>query len=105
MKLATFVKPDAKIQPPSWADLVFKLYIDDIHSALLSVSAYPDDVLLLRNDVNITDKEAVVKFFSSLKSSAWIKYEDKEIGYFLSIRDKNMNSTLVITHYALKLRH
>ena len=103
MKLVTFIKPGVKIQPPPWADLVLKLYIDDVRSALLSVFSYPYDVLLLRNDVKVTDKKAVVKFFSSLKSSAVIKYGDKEIGYFLSTRDKNMNSRFVITHYALKL--
>ena len=103
MKLVTFVKPGEKVHPPSWADLVLKLYINNVRGALLSVFGYPDDVLLLRNDVKITDKDAVVKFFRSFKTSAIIKYGNHEIGYFLSTRDKNMNSRLVIMHYALKV--
>jgi RNA recognition motif-containing protein len=103
MKLVTFMKPGEKVQQPPWADLVLRLYINNIRGALLSVYGYPDDILLLRNDVKITDKDAVVKFFSSFKSSASIKYGNQEIGYFLSTRDKNMNSRLIITHYALKV--
>ena len=103
MKLVTFIKPGEKTQPPPWADLVLRLYIDNIHSALLSVFGVPEDVLVLRNDVKVVDKDAVVRFFRSFKSSAIVKYGDKEIGYFLSARDKDMNSRLVITHYALKV--
>jgi RNA recognition motif-containing protein len=103
VKLVTFVKPGEKVQPPLWADLVLRLYINNVRGALLSVYGYPDDVLLLRNDVKITDKDAVVKFFRSFKTSASIKYGNQEIGYFLSTRDKNMNSRLVVTHYALKV--
>jgi len=103
MKIITFIRPDEKTQSPSWADRVIKLYINDIRSALLSVFGYNEDILLLRSDVKVTDKVAVIKFFSSLKSSAVIKYNNQEIGYFLSARDKNMNSRLVITHYALKV--
>lgn len=97
------MRPGEKTQPPSWADHVVKLYINDVRSALLSVFGYNEDILLLRNDVKITDKDAIVKFFSSFKSSALIKYNNQEIGYFFSTRDKNMNSRLVITHYALKV--
>jgi len=103
MKIITFMRPGEKTQPPSWADHVVKLYINDVRSALLSVFGYNEDILLLRNDVKITDKDAIVKFFSSFKSSALIKYNNQEIGYFFSTRDKNMNSRLVITHYALKV--
>jgi len=103
VKLVTFIKPGEKVQPPSWADLVLRLYIDNIHSALLSVFGVPEDVLVLRNDVKVTDKNAVVRFFRSFKSSAVIKYGNQEIGYFLSARDKDMNSRLVVTHYALKI--
>jgi len=103
MKLVTFITPNNKVQPPSWADLVLKVYIDDIRVALLSVFGYSEDVLILRNDVKMTDKGVVVRFFSSFKSSAVIKYGNREIGYFLSVRDKNMDSRLVITHYALKV--
>jgi len=103
VKLVTFVKPGENTQPPPWADLVLRLYIDNIHSALLSVFGYSEDVLILRRDVKVTDKDAVVRFFRSFKSSAVVKYNNQEIGYFLSTRDKNMNSRLVITHYALKI--
>ena len=103
MKLVTFLTPNNKVQPPSWADLVLKVYIDDIRVALLSVFGYSEDVLILRNDVKVTDKGAVMRFFSSFKSSAVIKCGDREIGYFLSVRDKNMDSRFVITHYALKV--
>ena len=103
MKLVTFVKPGEKAQPPPWADLVLRLYIDNIHSALLSVFGYSEDVLILRRDVKVTDKDAVVRFFRSFKSSAVVKYNNQEIGYFLSARDKDMNSRLVIMHYALKI--
>ena len=103
MKLVTFFTPNNKVQPPSWADLVLKVYIDDIRVSLLSIFGYSEDVLILRNDVKMTDKGVVVRFFSSFKSSAVIKYGNREIGYFLSVRDKNMDSRLVITHYALKV--
>jgi len=103
MKIITFIRPGEKTSPPSWADRVIKLYINDVRSALLSVFGYNEDILLLRSDVKVTDKVAVIKFFSSLKSSAVIKYNNQEIGYFLSTRDKNMNSRLVITHYSLKV--
>jgi hypothetical protein len=103
MKIITFVKPGEKVQPPPWADRVIKLYINDIRSALLSVFGYNEDILLLRSDVKVMDKVSVIKFFSSFKSSALIKYGNQEIGYFLSTRDKNMNSRLIITHYALKV--
>jgi len=102
MKLVTFVKPVGGIKPPPWADLVFKLNVSNVREALPSVLGHPDNVLLLRSDVKVTDKNAVVKFFSSFKTSAVIKYGNQEIGYFLSTHDKNMNSRLVITHYALK---
>ena len=103
MKLVTFVTPNDKAQPPSWADLVLKVYINDIRVGLLSVLGYPEDVLLLYNYVKVTDKGVVVRFFSSFKSSAVVKYGNREIGYFLSARDKNMDSRLVITHFALKV--
>jgi hypothetical protein len=103
MKLATFIKPNNKTSPPPWADLVFKVNVNSIREALPSVLGHPDNMLLLRNDVKVTDKNTVVKFFSSFKSSAVIKYGNQEIGYFLSAHDKNLNSRLVITHYALKL--
>jgi len=103
VKLVTFVKPGENIKPPPWADLVLRLYIDNIHGALLSVFGYSEDVLILRRDVKVVNKDAVVRFFRSFKSSAVVKYNDQEIGYFLSTRDKDMNSRLVITHYALKL--
>ena len=103
MKIVTFMKPGEKTPPPSWADLVLRLNIAGVREALPSVLGHPYDVLLLRNDVKVVDKDAVVRFFRSFKSSAVIKYGDKEIGYFLSARDKDMNSRLVITHYALKV--
>jgi len=103
MKLVTFLTPNDKVQPPSWADLVLKFYISDIRVALLSVFGYSEDVLILHNYVKVTDKGAVVRFFSSFKYSAVVKYNNREIGYFLSSRDKNMDSRFVITHYALKV--
>ena len=103
MKIITFVKPGEKTPPPPWADLVLKLNVNSVREALPSVLGYPYDVLLLRNDVKVVDKDAVVRFFLSFKSSAVVKYGDKEIGYFLSSRDKDMNSRLVVTHYALKV--
>ena len=103
MKLVTIISPNDKVQPPSWADLVLRLYINDVRFALLSVFGYSEDVLILRNDVKLTDKGVILKFFRSFKSSAVIKYNKQEIGYFLSARDKDMNSRLVITYYALKI--
>ena len=103
MKLITFIKPNDKTPPPSWADLMLKLNVNSIREALPSVLGHPDDVLLLRKDVKVTDKVVVVKFFSSFKSSAVVKYGNQEIGYFLSAHDKNMNSRLTVTHYALKV--
>ena len=103
MKLVTIISPNDKVQSPPWADFVLRLYINDIHFALLPVFGYSEDVLVLRNDVKVTDKNVVLKFFNSFKSSAVIKYNKQEIGYFLSARDKDMNSRLVLSHYALKV--
>jgi hypothetical protein len=103
MKIVTFIKPGGKVQPPPWADLILKLNVNNVREALPSVLGHPDNILLLRNDVKVIDKDAVVKFFSSFKYSAVVKYNNQEIGYFLSSRDKNMNSRLIITHYALKV--
>jgi len=97
------MKPGEKTPPPSWADLVLRLNVNSVREALPSVLGYPYDVLLLRNDVKVVNKDAVVRFFRSFKSSAVVKYGNKEIGYFLSTRDKDMNSRLIITHYALKV--
>jgi hypothetical protein len=97
------MRPNDKAPPPPWADLVLKLNVNSIREALPSVLGHPYDVLLLRSDVKVVDKGAVLRFFSSFKSSAVIKYNGQEIGYFLSSRDKNMDSRLVITHYALKV--
>jgi len=103
MKFATFMRPNERVQPPPWADLVFKLNVNNMREALPSVLGHPDSVLLLRNDVKVTDKSAVVKFFSSFKTSAVIEYNGQEIGYFLSAHDKDLDSRLVVTHYALKV--
>jgi len=103
MKLVTIISPNDKVQPPPWTDLVLRLYINDVRFALLTVFGYSEDVLILYNDVKVVDKGAVVRFFRSFKSSAVIKYNNREIGYFLSARNKDMDSRLVITHYALKL--
>jgi len=103
MKIATFMRPNVKIQPPPWADIILKLNVNNIRDALPSVFGQPDNVLLLRSDVKVSDKDAVVIFFSSFKLSASIRFNNQEIGYFLSKYDKNMNSRLVITHYALKV--
>ena len=103
MKIVTFMRPNDKTPPPPWADLVLRLNVNSIREALPSVLGHPYDVLLLRSDVKVTDKDVVVKFFNSFKTSAVIKYGDREIGYFLSTRDKNMDSRLVITHHALKV--
>jgi len=103
VKVVTFMKPGEKTPPPSWADLVLRLNVNSVREALPSVLGYPYDVLLLRNDVKVVNKDAVVRFFRSFKSSAVVKYGNKEIGYFLSTRDKDMNSRLIITHYALKV--
>jgi len=103
VKIVTFVKPGEKTPPPSWADLVLRLNVAGVREALPSVLGHPYDVLLLRNDVKVIDKDAVVRFFRSFKSSAVVKCCNQEIGYFLSARDKDMNSRLVITHYALKV--
>jgi hypothetical protein len=97
------MRPNDKTPPPSWADLVLRLNVNSIREALPSVLGHPYDVLLLRNDARVVDKGIVVKFFNSFKTSAVVKYNNQEIGYFLSARDKNMNSRLAITHYALKL--
>ena len=103
MKVVTFMRPDDKTSPPPWADLVLRLNVNNIHEALPSVFGYSDDVVFLRNDVKVSNKDVVMRFFSSFKSSAVIEYNGQEIGYFLSSRDKNMDSRLVITHYALKV--
>ena len=103
MKIATVIKPNEKRPHPPWADLILKLNVTNIREALPSVLGHPGSVLLLRNDVKITDKDAVMQFFSSFKSSAVVKYFNQEIGYFLSAHDKNMDSRLIVTHYALKV--
>ena len=103
MKIVTFMRPNDKTPPPPWADLVLRHNVNNIREALPSVLGHPYDVLLLHSGVKVVNKDAVVEFFSSFKTSAVIKYGDREIGYFLSARDKNINSRLVITHYALKV--
>ena len=102
-KIVTVVKTNEKRSHPPWADLVLKFNVTNIREVLSSVLGHPDNILLLRNDVKITNKDAVVQFFNSFKSSAIIKYGNQEIGYFLSAYDKNIDSKLYITHYALKV--
>ncbi len=78
MKLVIFIKPVGGVRPPPWADLVFKVNVNSVREALPSVLGHPDSVLLLRSDVKVTDKNAVVKFFSSFKTSAVVKYGNQE---------------------------
>ncbi len=88
---------------PDWSDISFKFGNVDIKNALVSVSHINDDVLFLRSDVKITDKETIMRFFKSFKRSCAIKYGDELIGYFISKNDKTNSPSLTVRHYLLKI--
>ncbi|AAL27756.1 hypothetical protein SIFV0047 [Sulfolobus islandicus filamentous virus] len=105
MKIVTYVTTSNKNVKPKWADLVFSIPQVDLKTALVTVAHINDDVLLLRNDVNVLNKDVIVRFFKSFKTSAVVKYGNEVIGYYLTRADKSsrMTPTLTVTHYALKV--
>jgi hypothetical protein len=112
MKIVTYTGMFSNNKKPNWADMVFKIPSVDLKTALVTVMHIDDDVLLLRYDVDVLNKDDVVRFFKSFKRSAVVKYGNEVIGYFISRNDRptkgissNTNGfpTLVLTHYALKV--
>ena len=111
MKIVTYTGMFNNNKKPNWADIVFKIPSVDLKTALVTVMHMDDDVLLLRYDVDVLNKDDVVRFFKSFKKSAVVKYGGETIGYFISRNDKPARSsggtpiepTLTLTHYALKV--
>ena len=66
-----------------------------------------DDVLLLRNDVTILNKNDVERLFKYLKQSAIVKYDNEVVGYFVARNDKEVvrqnKLTFVVRHYSIKV--
>ncbi len=90
MKIVTFIPALGKDRRIDWADLVLKLPVDDIKHALPFFLHIDDDVLVLRNDVTILNKNDVERFFKSLKRSAIVKYDNEVVGYFVARSDKEL---------------
>ena len=119
MKIVTYMGMFSNNKKPNWADMVFRIPSVDLKTALVTVMHIDDDVLLLRYDVDVLNKDDVVRFFKSFKRSAIVKYGSEVIGYFISRNDRptkdtssignitisptNGFPTLVLTHYALKV--
>lgn len=105
MKIVTYTGMFNKSQKPKWADMVFALPSVDLKTALVSITHMNDDVLLLRNDVQVLNKDDVVRFFRSFKTSAVVKYGNQIIGYYMTRNDTSSRTTptLVVTHHALKV--
>jgi hypothetical protein len=115
MKIVTYTGMLSNNKKPDWADMVFRIPSVDLKTALVTVIHIDDDVLLLRYDVDVLNKDDVIRFFKSFKKSAVVKYGDEVIGYFISRNDKQVkpvsmtqmksdnSPTLVLTHYALKV--
>ncbi|AOS58398.1 SIFV.gp47-like protein [Sulfolobus islandicus filamentous virus 2] len=101
MKIVTYVNTSNKNVKIKWADMIFTIPQVDLKTALVTVAHIDDDVLLLRNNVNVINKDAIVRFFKSFKTSAVVKYGNEVIGYYLTRADKT--PTLTVTHYALKI--
>ncbi len=115
MTIVTYTGMFSNNKKPNWADMVFRIPSVDLKTALVTVMHIDDDVLLLRYDVDVLNKDDVIRFFKSFKKSAIVKYGDEIIGYFISRNDKQIKPvsmtqakaydflTLVLTHYALKV--
>jgi hypothetical protein len=107
MKVVTFIPVLGKDKRIDWADLVLKLPVDDIKHALPFFLHIDDDVLLLRNDVTVLNKDNVIRFFESLKRSAIVKYDNDVVGYFVARNDKEVvrrnELTFSVRHYSIKV--
>jgi len=111
MKIVTYTGMFSNDKKPDWADMVFRIPSVDLKTALVTVMHIDDDVLLLRYDVDVLNKDDVIRFFKSFKKSAVVKYGGEVIGYFISRNDKPTRGvggiptepTLTLTHYALKV--
>lgn len=105
MKIVTYTDILKRIPKPDWADIVFPIFRVDLKTALVTIGHINDDVLLLRYDAKVLDKNSVIQFFRSFKKSAIIKYNNEVIGYYITHSDRNTRKEpdLIITHYALKV--
>jgi len=107
LKTVTFIPVLGKDKRVDWADLVLKLPVDDIKHALPFFLHIDDDVLLLRNDITVMNKNDVIRFFSSLKRSAIVKYDNEVVGYFVAHNDKEVvrqnKLTFSVRHYSIKV--
>ena len=107
MKIVTVIPTLGKDRRIDWADLVLMLPVDDIKHALPFLLHMDDDVLLLRNDVTILNKNDVERLFKYLKQSAIVKYDNEVVGYFVARNDKEVvrqnKLTFVVRHYSIKV--
>jgi len=107
MKIVTFIPTLGKDRRIDWADLVLKLPVDDIKHALPFFLHIDDDVLVLRNDVTIFNKNDVERFFKYLKRSAIVKCDNEVVGYFVARNDKEVvrqnKLTFMVRHYSIKV--
>jgi len=107
MKIVTVIPTLGKDKQIDWADLVLKLPVDDIKHALPFLLHMDDDVLLLRNDVTILNKNDVERLFKYLKRSAIVKYDNEVVGYFVARNDKEVvrqnKLTFAVRHYSIKV--
>jgi len=107
MKIVTFIPTLGKDRRIDWADLVLKLPVDDIKHALPFFLHIDDDVLLMRNDVTILNKNDVERFFKYLKRSAVVKSDNEVVGYFVARNDKEVvrqnKLTFTVRHYSIKV--
>jgi len=107
MKIVTIIPTLGKDKRIDWADLVLKLPVDDIKHALPFLLHMDDDVLLLRNDTTILNKNDVERLFKSLKRSAIVKYDNEVVGYFIARNDKEAvrqnKLTFTVRHYSIKV--
>jgi len=111
MKIVTYTGMFSNNKKPNWADMVLKIPSVNLKTALVTIMHIDDDVLLLRYDADVLNKDDVIRFFKSFKKSAVVKYGNEIIGYFISRNDKPTRSsngiltepTLTLTHYALKV--
>jgi len=107
MKIVTFIPTLGKDRRIDWADLALKLPVDDIKHALPFFLHIDDDVLLLRNDITVLNKNDVIRFFKSLKRSAVVKCDNEVVGYFVTRNDKEVvrqnKLTFTVRHYSIKV--
>ena len=107
MKIVTVIPTLGKDRRIDWADLVLNLPVDDIKHALPFLLHMDDDVLLLRNDVTILNKNDVERLFKYLKQSAIVKYDNEVVGYFVARNDKEVvrqnKLTFAVRHYSIKV--